>query len=155
VIPVFTPPRETGFQASIESDNGRWQRSVMDRFYFENLRAVQRQSERYVKATRAKNASRRDSTVSRWEIPLMWKLEYVQKPKGKVIFIRRTDDHKQLEVMGHRWILPTAGSHRLVRAELDLTANEISFYRLRRREPDVHEYLGTAEYHFPNKPFKE
>jgi hypothetical protein len=28
VIPVFVPPRETGFQASIESYNGRWQRAV-------------------------------------------------------------------------------------------------------------------------------
>ncbi len=28
VIPVFVPPRETGFQAAIENCNGRWQAKV-------------------------------------------------------------------------------------------------------------------------------
>ncbi len=28
VVPVFAPPRETGFQAAIESSNGRWQAKV-------------------------------------------------------------------------------------------------------------------------------
>ena len=40
VLPVFAPPHETGFQASIESYNGRWQRGVWQRFHFDNLRAV-------------------------------------------------------------------------------------------------------------------
>jgi len=36
VIPVFTPPRETGFHASIESYNGRWQSKEWSRFHFES-----------------------------------------------------------------------------------------------------------------------
>ena len=36
VVPVFAPPRETGFQASIESYNGRWQSKVWNRFHFES-----------------------------------------------------------------------------------------------------------------------
>ena len=32
VTPVFAPPRETGFQAAIESYNGRWQAKVWRRF---------------------------------------------------------------------------------------------------------------------------
>jgi len=51
--------------------------------------------------------------------------------------------------------VPGAGAHKLVRAEVDLTKNKISFYRLRRREPNVHELMATAKHHFPNKPFKE
>jgi hypothetical protein len=43
VVPVFVPLHETGFQASIESYNGRWQRGVWQRFHFDNLRAVQQQ----------------------------------------------------------------------------------------------------------------
>jgi transposase len=155
VIPVFVPPQETGFQASIENYNGRWQRGVWQRFYFENLRQVQDQSKRYVKAMRAKNACRRDVTPNRWKIPYNWKLNYQTRPTGKVIFIRRTDTQSHISVMGHAWLLSCIGPHRLVRAEVDLTANEISFYRLRRREPDDQEWLGTAEYHFPNKAFKE
>ena len=154
VIPVFVPPQETGFQASIESDNGRWQRGVWRRFHFENIRAVQRQSAKYVEAARTKNASRRDATADRWEFPNDWQLDDRRPLAGKVIFIRRTDAESHVSVMGRRWILSRIGPHRLVRAEVDLTENEISFYRLRRREPDDQECLGTAEYHFPNKAFK-
>jgi hypothetical protein len=155
VIPVFVPPHETGFQASIESYNGRWQRGTMQRFHFANIKEVQRQSDRYVEATRVKNASRRDASPDRWEVPSDWTLNYQLRPKGKVIFIRRTNVQGHVQVMGHHWILSCIGPHRLVRAEVDLTQNEISFYRLRRREPEEQECLGTAKYQFPNKAFRE
>jgi hypothetical protein len=115
---------------------------------------VQRQSAKYVEAARSKNASRRDTAPDRFEFPNDWQLDYRRPPTGKVIFIRRTDAEGYVPVLGHRWTLSRIGPHRLVRAEVDLTENEISFYRLRRREPDHQECLGTAEYHFPNKAFK-
>jgi transposase-like protein len=155
VVPVFVPPHETGFQASIESYNGRWQRGVWQRFHFESLRAVQRQSEKYVKAVRIKNASRRDSTPTRWEFPSHWQLDYQKHPKGKVIFIRRTNAQGNVDVLGHHWILSCIGPHRLVRAEVSLTKNTIDFYRLRRREPSEQQHLGTAIYQFPKKTFNE
>lgn len=155
VSPVFAPPRKNSFQASIESYNGRWERGVWHRFHFENIRAVQKQSKLYVNAVREKNAERLEASPCRCLIAPDWQLDYGAKPQGKVIFIRRSDDGEGVMAMGHRWIVKGAGSHKLVRAEVDLTENEISFYRLRRSEPTVHEYLGDAEYHFPNKPFKE
>ena len=155
VIPVFAPPHEMGFQASIESYNGRWQRGVWQRFHFENLRAVQSQSAKYVAAARVKNASRRDATPTRWEFPKEWTLDYQKHPQGKVIFIRRANNQGHVEVLGHRWILAGAVAHRLVRAEVDLTKNKIDFYRLRRREPEDQTHLGTAVYRLPMKKFKE
>lgn len=155
VIPVFTPPRETGFQASIESYNGRWERGVWRRFHFENLRDVQNQSRCYVEAAREKYRERFETSPTRWMIPEDWQLDYSRRPRGKVIFIRRTADDECLDVMGHRWHVQGAGAHKLVRAEVDLTKHLISFYRLRRREPYVHELLGTAKYHLPDKHFKE
>jgi len=155
VIPVFTPPRETGFQASIESYNGRWERAVWKRFRFKSLAAAQRQSEVYVEAMRTKNWERHETAPTRWRIPKDWTLNYSARPKGKVIFIRRTTDEEYVETMGHWWLVPGAGGHKLVRAEVDLTKNTISFYRLRRREPNVHELLAHAKYLFPNKTFKK
>ena len=155
VIPVFAPPKETGFQAAVESFNGRWERSVWQRFHFENLRAVQSQSRLYIEAVNEKNDERLVASPIRWQIPKDWQLDYSQRPQGKVIFIRRTTDEECLDVMGHRWHVKGSGSHKLVRAEVDLTKNRILFYRLRRREPNVHEFLGIAKYHFSNKPFKE
>jgi transposase len=58
VTPVFTPPRETGFQAAIESYNGRWQAKVWRRFHFDSLQTLQDQSARFVAATRARAAER-------------------------------------------------------------------------------------------------
>src|SRR5262245_49507273 len=40
VIPVFVPPRETGFQAAIEGFNGLWQAKVWARFHYESLAGV-------------------------------------------------------------------------------------------------------------------
>lgn len=42
LVPVFAPPRESGFQAAIESLNGRWQAKVWARFPHESLEALQR-----------------------------------------------------------------------------------------------------------------
>lgn len=81
-------------------------------------------------------------------------MDYSQQLRGKVIFIRRTDDDECFEVMGYRWLVPGAGSHKLVRAEVNLATHRISFYRLSRRNPTVHEYLGHVPYRFPNKVFK-
>ena len=41
VVPVFVPPRETGFQAMIESYNGWWQTKVWSRFQHANLTDLQ------------------------------------------------------------------------------------------------------------------
>jgi len=155
VTPVFVPPRETGFQASIESYNGRWQDGVWKRFRFENLNDVQRQSDKYVDAVRTKNQERYETSPTRWQMPKDWTLNYATRPQGKVIFIRRTTNEEYVEVMGHHWLVTGAGAHKLIRADVDLTKNVIAFYRIRRREPNVHEMIATAKYHFPNKPFKE
>jgi hypothetical protein len=155
VIPVFVPPRETGFQASIEGYNGRWQKGVWERFHFDNLKAVQRQSDIYVAAMRSKNWDRQESAPTRWQIPKDWTLDYSTRLKGKVIFIRRTTNEEYVEAMGHWWWIPGAGAHKLIRVEVDLSKNKILFYRIRRREPRKHELIGQAMYVFPSKKFRE
>jgi hypothetical protein len=154
VTPVFVPPRETGFQAS-ESYNGRWQRAVWRRFHCENLCAVQRQSDKYLEALRGKNQDREEVSPTRWQFPKHWSLDYSLKPQGKVIFIRRTTDEEYVEAMGHWWKVNGAGAHKLVRVEVDLNKNLISFYRLRRREPTKHELIATTKYKLPMRVFKE
>src|SRR3954454_6073445 len=48
VVPVLVPPRETGFQAMIESYNGWWQAKVWARFEHKDLADLQGHSQRYV-----------------------------------------------------------------------------------------------------------
>ena len=48
VTPVFAPPRETGFQAAIESFNGRWQAKLWSRVWVDDLAELQARSLAYV-----------------------------------------------------------------------------------------------------------
>jgi hypothetical protein len=153
VIPVFVPPRETGFQAAIENYNGRWQAKVWQRFEHDNLQTLTRHSDRFVTAVRQRSAPRRDSAPARTAFPADWELD-LQKPlQGLVIFLRRTNEQGEAELLGHRYQVDPQWPHRLVRAEVDLSKGQIRFYRLRRREPDQQPLLKMVPYQTPTKAF--
>lgn len=155
VTPVFAPPRETGFQADIENFNGRWQRGVWQRFTFENLRGVQRQSRQYVAALRQKSASRIQSAPRRRRLPRRWRLNLQAPLQGTVIFLRRSDAQGRVTLLGRTFTVSRDWCSRLVRAEVDLTKHEIRFYALRRREPHDHRFLGKQQYKLKHKRFYE
>ena len=155
VIPVFAPPRETGFQAAIESYNGRWQAKVWRRFQHDNLRTLRRHSDRYVDAARKRSAARRDAAPVRQSFPADWKLDLQTPLQGTVIFLRRTNDQGVADVLGNSFALDPGWTNRLVRAEVDLTRGQIRFYRLRRREPTQQPLIKTIPYQTPKKRFHE
>jgi putative transposase len=155
VTPVFAPPRETGFQASIESYNGRWQQKVWDRSHHESLEALQALSERYVGAARRRSAQRQEGSPPRWPFPEFWKQDLQIQPAGSVIYLRRTDEHGRASLLGHTFKIDEHWQHRLVRAEVQLPEGPIRFYGLRRREPDRQPLLNEVPYRLPQRPFRE
>jgi transposase len=155
VVPVFAPPRETGFQAAIESYNGRWQEKVWRRFQHDNLRTLRGHSQRYVNAARKRSAARRDAAPTRKPFPGDWKLNLQEPLQGMVIFLRRTNNEGVAELLGQSFSVDSAWPNRLVRAEVDLTRGEIRFYRLRRREPKEQPLIKTIQYQTPKKRFHE
>lgn len=155
VTVVFAPPRETGFQASIESYNGRWQEKVWNRFEHASLKELSDRSDRYVAACHRRSAGRIESAPWRWEIPEDWKLDLAQPLSGMVIFIRRTNDKGHVQLLGRDYHVSDTWCHRLVRCHVDLTAGRIRIYRLRRREPTRQPLLKTIPYETPKKRFKE
>jgi transposase len=155
VTVVFAPPRETGFQASIESYNGRWQEKVWSRFEHASLKDLARRSDRFVAAYNQRLASRIESAPTRWEISSDWKPDLSQPLSGTVIFIRRTNDRGHVQLLGHDHHVSDTWCHRLVRCHVDLTAGRIRVYRLRRREPIQQPLLKTIRYETPTKRFKE
>lgn len=154
IVPVFAPPRETGFQASIESYNGRWQSKVWSRFVHASRTELARRSDRYVAACRLRSASRIESAPTRWEIPAGWKLDLSKPLTGTVIFIRRTDDRGHVKLLGHDYEVDRNWCHRLVRCHVDLTAGRIRIYQLRRRTPTRQPLLKSIRYEVPQKPFQ-
>jgi hypothetical protein len=155
VTPVFVPPKETGFQAAIESLNGRWQEKVWARFEHTSLRTLQARSARYVAASRTRHAARIEAAPARDAAPRRWKLNLQQPPRGTLIYLRRTNDRGEVEVLGHTFQVDRLWVHRLVRAEVDLDLHRVRFYALRRREPDHQPLLKEIPYQLPNRSFKE
>lgn len=155
VVPVFAPPRETGFQAAIESLNGRWQAKVWARFQHVSLAALQAQSAKYVAACRHRAAVRLEAAPARRPFPVQWCLNLQAHPHGRLIFLRRTTEYGQASLLGHTFEVDPLWPHRLVRCEIELDAAVICFYALRRREPHRQPLLREVAYTLPRRRFKE
>lgn len=154
VVPVFTPPREPGFQAAIESFNARWQAVVWGRFHHASVPAVQQCSLRYIVAHRQRTVARRDTAPARRPVPRRWTLDLQRHPSGTVIFLRRTNDRGHVHLLGRTFPVDRHWPHRLVRAEVDLDTGEIRCYALRRRRPEDQPLLTRLPYELPRRPFQ-
>lgn len=155
VTPVFVPPQETGFQAAIESYNGRWQAKVWSRFQHTGLGDVGDHSARFVQAHRRRTTARREAAPARQAVPADWEPDLSRPLSGRVVYLRRTDASGWVSLLGHRWLVSTVWCHRLVRAEVELDRGRIRCYALRRREPRRQPLLATIPYQVPTKRFQE
>jgi len=155
VVPVFAPPRETGFQAMIEGYNGLWQAKVWARFRFATPEEVRQQSARFVVALRTRRAERIDSAPSRRVFPTAWQLDLQAPPRGRIVFVRRTDASGAVRLLERSHLVDPRWTNRLVRAEFDLDAGQIRFYALRRKEPTVQLMLREIDHRLPNRKFRE
>ena len=132
VSPVFTPPRESGFQAGIENFNRRWEDKVWSRFHHESLEALQKRSAAYIAALSKRHASSIES-APRTPFPNNFALDLQQPLKGRMIYLRRTNEKGRVAVLGHNFHVDHHWPNRLVRCEIDLDHDKITFFGLRRR----------------------
>jgi len=156
VTPVFAPPLETGFQAAIESFNARWQAKVWHRFHHDSLADLQVRSSRYIQAHRLRSAPRIEAAPRRHSFPPRWHWrEKEPLAGGKLIYLRRTNDRGAVSLLGHSFNVHSAWTHRLVRCEVNFTANKIHFFALRRREPAEQPLLTEVHYELKQKWLRE
>jgi transposase len=155
VVPVFVPPREPGFQAAIEHYNGSWQVRVWTRFEHADLDGLTDRSGRHVAALRRHRSDRIEAAPQRREFPKRWRLNLQARPKGRMVYVRRTDAEGRAEVLGRAFEVDRHWAHRLVRADVDLDAGTIRFYRLRRREPGDQPLIKEVVHRIRSKPFYE
>jgi Homeodomain-like domain len=150
VVPVFAPPRETGFQAAIEGFNAQWQAKVWERFHHASLADLQTRSAGYRAAHHQRARARREGAPSRRPCPPRWR-PHLQGPwRGHMVYRRRTTEQGTVQRLGHPFTVAPLWPHRLVRCAVDLDAGCIAFYALRRREPRPQPLLRTAPFVLPH-----
>jgi hypothetical protein len=155
VVPVLVPPRETGFQASIESYNGWWQSRVWSRFQHANLADLQGHSQRYVAALRKQRAARLDAGPDRRAFPAAWKLDLKKRPTGRLVYLRRSNPNSEVTLLGQTWPLGQVWPNRLLRCEVALDEDKIRFFTLRRKEPTSQPQILEVDYRLPNRGFQD
>lgn len=154
VIPVFAPPREPGFQNAIEGFNGLWQSKVWQRHHCPDVASLRDVSQRYIAAYRTKTAQKREAAPDRRPFPPRFQLNLDAPLKGTMIYLRRSDDHGNVQLLAQSFQPAEHWVHRLVRCEVDFTHQRIRFYALRRRAPSQQPLLYELRYPRPNKPFQ-
>jgi len=159
IVPVFAPVSEHGFQAQIEGYNGLWQAKVWARYHHQSLGDLVVRSSDYVAAHRRRSAARREQAPVRRPFPERWCLDLQahpgDDPVARVVFIRRTDAHGRVRVLGHVFEASPSWTSRLVRCEVNLAGGRVRIHRLRRREPTDQPLLAEHEYTLPRRPFSE
>jgi len=155
VVPVFVVPHEFGFQSMIENYNGTWQAKVWTRFEHGSLLDLQGHSQRYVTALRHHRADRIESAPPRRAFPKHWRLNLQSRPRGRIMYLRRTSAAGTVEVLGRSFEVDPHWLNRLVRVEVDLDKDKIRIYRLRRREPKDQPLLKELHHHIKERRFSE
>jgi len=155
VVPVFAPPRETGFQAAIENFNGAWQAKVWNRFHFSTRGELTSRSRRFITAHRRRRAARVDGAPARRPLLDDWSLDLQKIIDGRIIYLRRTSDTGTASLLGHTFPVDRNWPHRLVRAEVDLKSHRICFYALRRRDTSYQPMLKEIDHEIPRRKFHE
>jgi transposase len=155
VVPVFVPPRETGFQAMIESYNGWWQARVWSRFQHADLEELQGRSRRHVQALRRHRAARLEAAPDRRAFPAGWKLDLKKRPRGRLVYLRRSNGLSEVTLLGRTWPLGRVWPNRLVRCEVDLDKDKIRFFTPRRKEPTSQPQILEVDYRLPARGFQD
>lgn len=136
VVPVFTPPRETGFQAAVESFNALWQAKVWQRFRHRDLRQLRGRNRAFLGAHHHHHG--------REPVP---RRTGSRPAAALLVFLRRTDARGRIRVLGAEVTAAPRWPHRLVRAELNVRTQTLRIHALRRRAPTDQPLLKSL--HFP------
>jgi transposase len=155
VVPVLVPPRETGFQAMIESYNGWWQAKVWSRFEHHDLADLRGHSRRYVAALRKQRVARIEAAPDRRAFPASWRLNLKKRPGGRLVYLRRSNPNSEVALLGEAWPLGQVWPNRLVRCEVDLDQDKIRFFTLRRKDPTSQPLIREVDYRLPNRGFQD
>ena len=154
VSPVFVPPLEHGMQNTIESFNALWQAKLWQRCRVGSASELQMHSNRYIAAHRDRTQSLAEVAPRRHPMPKGFEFDLRAAPRGQLVFIRRTNERGDVNMLGQPFRVSPTWLHRLVRCEVHFDQQEIRCFALRRRAPQEQPMLAIIPYHRLDKPFR-
>ena len=116
---------------------------------------MQGHSQRYVAALRRQRAARIEAGPDRRAFPADWKLNLKKRPRGRLVYLRRSNGDSEVTLLGQAWPLGQVWPNRLVRCEVNLDRNKILFFTLRRKEPTSQPQILEVDYRLPNRGFQD
>jgi hypothetical protein len=146
VIPVFATPYEQGFQGKIERFNGELQRCFWRRKTFKNINNVEQHLKEWIVEYNIAQQEKILAAPLRRTFPKNWKRNDTSPLKGKIIYLRRTDGEGNVWILENKFYVSEHWINRLVRAELNIDKNIITFYALRRSEPNKQKVLKVQKF---------
>ncbi|GHT15855.1 hypothetical protein FACS1894170_13390 [Planctomycetales bacterium] len=146
VIPVFTTPYEQGFQGKIERFNGELQTHFWRRKTFKDFKQITATLQEWVLAHRLAHQETILTAPRRRIFPKRWKRNDAASLHGKMIYLRRTDGEGRIRFLEKEFLVSKHWINRLVRAEVDFDQESITFYRLRRQEPNKQDVLKKIKF---------
>jgi len=108
-----------------------------------------------VAAHRQRRAAGIETAPPRRPFPRGWRLDLQAHPQGRLVFLRRSNERGEVQLLGRTFAVDPLWQHRLVRAEVDLKRCRIRFYTLRRRAPDQQSLVKETCYVLPRRKFTE
>lgn len=150
ITPVFAPPAELGFQATIEAYNRRWQDRVWRRWRHPSLAALQRRSAAFIRAyqhAKATQAQAHSALRRPWSAPTPTPCSHL------IILLRRLDEHGRLTLCAQTLRISRRWAHRLVRCEINVTRQRVRCFGLSRRDPSHQPLLADRALHLRLVPW--
>ena len=151
VIPVFATPYEQGFQGKIERFNREVQEKFWRRKQFKNYKDIEKHLAEYVQAHRLAHQAEIITAPRRRPFPKRWKRDDAKPPRGKIIYLRRTDGSGRVRFLEREFLVNAHWINRLVRVEVDLDKGKVDFFALRRAEWKTQRLLKTMKFSLTKK----
>jgi hypothetical protein len=95
------------------------------------------------------------ASPDRRAFPADWKLNLKKRPRGRMVYLRRSNGNSEMTLLGKTWPLGQAWPNRLVRCEVDLDKDKIRFFTLRRKEPASQTKILGVDYRLPSRGFQD
>jgi hypothetical protein len=97
----------------------------------------------------------RRGAPDRRAFPAAWKLDLKKRPRGRLVYLRRSSGLSEVTLLGRTWPLGQVWPNRLVRCEVDLDRDKIRFFTLRRKAPTSQPQILEVDDRLPNRGFQD